>query len=70
MKVIITTDHQGRCEQLVWEKIPFRAGYKLHLEINGEIVHSERVPFSREYVAKSIRSARGVVGREYVTILR
>lgn len=68
MKVVITTDHQGRCEQLIWEKAPFQPGYKLRLEINGEIVHKERIPFSREYVAKSVRAARDVVGTEYVSI--
>lgn len=68
MKVVITTDHQGRCEQLVWEKTLFDGYFKLRLEINGETVYRDRTPYSRCYVAKSIKAARGVVGGEYVNI--
>lgn len=68
MKVVVTTDHQGRCEQLVWEKAPFWPCYILRLEINGEVAYKDHTEFSREYVAKAVKAARGVVGKEFVSI--
>lgn len=70
MKVIITTD-QGRLEQLVWEKAPFQPAYKLRLEINGEIVYRDTcTPYTRDFVARSLKAARGVVGVEQVAITK
>lgn len=68
MKVVITTDHQGRCEQLVLEKAPFWPCYILRLEIDGKVAYKDHTVFRREYVAGMVKAARVAIGKEYVSI--
>lgn len=68
MQVTITINHNGRCERLIWEKRPMQDEYKFIIECDGKITYNERHLFSREFVADTIKSARRVVGKEYVEI--
>lgn len=67
MKVCHLIHAEHPREELIFERGLFDNCYKMRLEIDGKTAYRERTPYTRDFVAKSIRAGRHNNGPETVT---